>query len=186
VQVLQPSSPCARPTCVLPSCSAPRSTGRRVADVVPAVAMAVASTHARTHLHSRPCTCAPTHMHACTREGGRPDPFIPLSLDRSRARRRSAAASRGAALRGTLPPGWRECRVVPELARPFSCLHTRTVAGRGYPAALPSRSASVRRDTAHPRARSPPVSAPVPLSMRVHPCTPRGCEPTVGAQPRLR
>jgi hypothetical protein len=117
------------PLAVLTSCSAPRSTGRRVVAVVPAVAMDVASTRARTCLRSRPRARAPTHVHAFAREGGRPDPFIPLPLDRSRAHRRSATASRGAALRGTLLPGWRERRVVPELACPFSCLHTRTVAG---------------------------------------------------------
>jgi hypothetical protein len=121
------------PLVILPSCSAPRSTGRRVATVVPAVAMAVASTRARTRLRSPPRARAPTHVHAFSREGGRPDLFIPLSLDRSRARRRSAAASRGAAFLGTLPPGWREHRVVPELAHPLSCLHARTVTGRGYP-----------------------------------------------------
>jgi hypothetical protein len=111
------------------SCSAPRSTGCCVAAVDPAVAMAVASTHARTRLRSQPRACAPTHVHAFARGGVKPDPFIHLSLDRSRARLRSVAVSRGTALRGTLLPRWCECRVVPELARLFSCLHAWTAAG---------------------------------------------------------
>jgi hypothetical protein len=149
------------------SCSATRPTGRRVAVVVHAVAMAVASTRAHTRLRSQPRARAPTHVLAFAREGVKPDPFIPLSLDRSRARRRSAAVSRarrrsaavsrGFALRGTLPPGWRERRVDPELARPFLCLHARTVAGRGHPsrATEPFSISPLTPSRTHARARHP-------------------------------
>jgi hypothetical protein len=132
------------------SCSSPRSTGRRVTAVVLAVAMAVASTCARTRLCCQLHARAPALVHAFAREGGKPDPFIPLSLDRSRARRHSVAVSQGAALRGTLPPGWRERWVILELAPPYSFLHTRTVAGRGYP----SRAAEPF-SVSPPRCRAP-------------------------------
>jgi hypothetical protein len=83
VQVPQPSSPRVRPTCRPSFLFCPPFYRSRVATVVPAVAMALASMCARTRLSSRPRARAPTHVHAFAREGGRPDPFIPLSLDRS-------------------------------------------------------------------------------------------------------
>jgi hypothetical protein len=114
--------------------------------VVPVVAMAVASTRARAHLRDQACARVPAHVH---KGAVKPDPFVSLSLDRSRARQRSAAASRGAALRSTFPQGWCKHRVVLELARPFSCLHARTVVGRGHlsRAAQPFRVCSPRRST---------------------------------------
>jgi hypothetical protein len=174
------------PLAVLPSCSAsPRSTGRRVAAVVSAVAMAVASTHAHTRFRSRPRACAPTHVHAFSREGE--DPTL-SSLCRSTEAELAGIPPRRAKAPPSAvlfhPDGASAGLFLSSHARSRACTR-RPSQAEATPAVPPSRSALVRRDAAHPRARSSPVSAPVPLSTRVHPCAPRGCELTAGAQPRL-
>jgi hypothetical protein len=173
VQVPQPSSPHAHPACC-PSFL-----------VLPLVLLVIMSPPwsrpspwpwpRRAHARAFTLNRAPLRPRTCTHSPGKGENPTLSSLCRSTEAELASVPSRRAEAPLSVvlfhPDG--------ASARLFLSSHGRSrVCTRGpsqaeaTPAALPSHSASVRRDAAHSRARSPPVSAPVPLSIHVHPCAP--------------
>jgi hypothetical protein len=160
-------SPASHPFFLVPPFVVP---GRHVAVVVPAVAMAVASTRAHTHPRTYPCACAPTRAHAFTWEGKKPNFFSFCS---------STELSSSAFHRGQLgrrPPWcrfarWCERRVIHELSLPFSCMHARPLADTSHPSRAAEALCICLMWTPRTHARLSLVLAPVLLSTPTHPRT---------------
>jgi hypothetical protein len=161
-------SPASRPFFLVLSFVFP---GRRVAAVVPAVAMAVASTRTCTHPSTYPHAHAPAHAHVFAWEGKKPNPFSFCSSTEL-----SSPAFRRGEPRRRLPwcrsARWCERQVIHELARPFSCSHTQTIAGCGHPSRAAEPLYVCPLWTSRTHTRSPPVLALVLQSTHTRSRTP--------------